>query len=195
MFKKILLALFLSAYVAIAGGAGISVNDSGTWRSAQGVYVNDTGTWRSIQQVYVNDAGTWRVVFASNLSATLTAGITSTYVDGMGFGHQDYGFDDGTSGHGAYGSLSNTTFIGTVCTINDNQLDFGGGLGYFSTTFSIRGLSSDPGQSAFTSLTINPGGTLTTASATYLYSAGIATWSWSSGPYFANGSSYTITTN
>ena len=42
--------------------------------------------------------------------------------------------------------------------------------------FSLK-LANNPGQNAFTALVSN-GVTLTTASATYLYSAGIATWKW-----------------
>ena len=57
------LALALCLFCALASGAQIGVNDSGTWRTITKVAVNDSGTWRTIQRIAVNDSGTWRVVF------------------------------------------------------------------------------------------------------------------------------------
>jgi hypothetical protein len=63
---------------------------------------------------------------------------------------------------------------------------------YNGSQFQIAS-STNPGQSAFTSITAN-GKTFTSASATYSYTNGFATWGWSTGPFgFTNGSSYPVT--
>jgi hypothetical protein len=62
---------------------------------------------------------------------------------------------------------------------------------YANSIFSMQS-STNPGAGVFTSIHAN-GFTKTSASATYTYSGGIATWSWTSSFGFANGSTYPVT--
>ena len=84
------------------------------------------------------------------------------------------------------GSLSPTAFLGgAIATLYDN-----GSQGILGVT----GLSANPGQSSFTSITATgaSGSPKTSASATYSYSSGAATWTWSTQFGFGNGATYPI---
>ncbi len=60
-----------------------------------------------------------------------------------------------------------------------------------TTVFTIAGLSSNPGSNLFTTLKINAV-TFTSSSATYGYSGGTATWTWTGSP-INSPISYTVT--
>jgi len=139
------------------------VNDAGTWRTLTNIYVNDAGTWRNILETWVNDAGTWRMVFQyAKLDTTLTLGVNSSdpldIIRGYIFG--------------SLGSMASRTLAdGTTI----DQLVSSSGSG--TTTLIISGFGSDPGTAYFTSLSVDGTGH-TSASASYGYSGGQATWTW-----------------
>lgn len=151
--------------------AAISVNDGGTWRTPYQVSVNDGGTWRTIQQVYVNDGGTWRTVFQYLLlDATMSEG---SYFDGV----YDYiGYWAGNMGW-----MSSTSLPGgiTVSVIFDQVGS--------SSTLALSGFGADPGQSYFGTITVG-GVSKTSASASYAYGAGVASWTWASSYFGLDGS-------
>ena len=143
----------------------LKINDSGTWRNVQQVQVNDSGTWRDIQEIYVNDSGTWRTVFLKALlNATMTEGF----------------YDDGATQYIGYvpsipiGSMSSTAVTGgyTLSACYDAA------SGANNSYVIITGFGSNPGSGFFTSVTVGST-TKTSASASYSYFAGQATWNWS----------------
>jgi hypothetical protein len=150
--------------------------------------VDSGGTTRIIQRGFVIDAGsTARLIYSRGYAGSLTAGLGNP-----GAGNPFIGYNDASDGNPVYGSLSPTaSFIGTVSQITDSYLDLGGGPFYVATQLLITGLSSDPGAAAFTTLTIGAS-SLLASGASYSYSAPQATWIWNSGPYFSNGSTYSI---
>lgn len=76
----------------------------------------------------------------------------------------------------------------TVSSLADS---YGAGGVYNGSNITLAA-SSDPGKALFTSITAN-GKTLTSASSTYSYIGGLATWGWATGPFgFTNGSAYPI---
>lgn len=89
------------------------------------------------------------------------------------------------------GSLSPTSFNGaTIRNISDHYDEFGTPLG---VNFSMTGFGSDPGQSFWTSVTIN-GVTLLSANADiYNYSAGLAQWGFVTQFGMADGVTYPVT--
>lgn len=144
------------------------VNDSGTWRELSQAYVNDSGVWRELLSIHVNDNGTWREVFVG-ADFVVTSGQSGTI----------FGFDTPTG----IGSVNPTTFQGdTIHRMNSNTVGF--------SEFALN-RGTDPGQSYFTSLRAN-GQEVTSASATYSYSGGLARWIWSVDLGFANGGVYPI---
>jgi chitodextrinase len=58
--------------------------------------------------------------------------------------------------------------------------------GYVSTIFSMSGFTSDPGQ-AWLTLAVAEGHAFSGNTASYFYSAGIASWTWTTGPAFTSG--------
>jgi hypothetical protein len=88
------------------------------------------------------------------------------------------------------GSITTSVNGYSPYTLNSLSDSYVGGA-YNGTQFVLQA-SSDPGKSLFTSISAN-GVTLTSASATYSYSGGLASWVWSTGPFgFTNGSTYPI---
>jgi methylmalonyl-CoA mutase N-terminal domain/subunit len=92
-----------------------------------------------------------------------------------------------TSGYisGFLGSISSTIFRGKTITALDSTYSISPGTG-----FNISGFSADPGKAFFTTLTVQ-GTPLTSASSTYSYSGGVASWGWGSVVISASGS-YTV---
>lgn len=99
------------------------------------------------------------------------------------------------------GSFSTAIVAGTASAIPTNGYspyqhqalydNFPSGI-YSNSLFQLQS-STNPGSSAFTSITAN-GVTQTSSSATYTYASGIATWTWTSGAFgFSNGSTYPVT--
>lgn len=92
-----------------------------------------------------------------------------------------------TSGLPSIGSLSTVSLSGgkSVANFYDRHA---GGYGYqFSyAEFSVSGFSSDPGVAWLTSATAN-GQTMNSGASSYSYSAGTATWRWTTPFGFLNG--------
>jgi hypothetical protein len=88
------------------------------------------------------------------------------------------------------GSCKNSTVLvnATLLGLFDSLTNSAATAGNF-----IVSNATNPGQSAFTSITAN-GQTRTSASASYSYTNGVATWSWTNSPFgFASGSTYPMT--
>ena len=87
-------------------------------------------------------------------------------------------------------SSSNPFAFGTLQTIKDMLGTLSGSTN--GSTFSV-GTTSDPGKSAFTTITVN-GVTMSSASAVYSYSATnqIASWTWSALFGLATGNTYSV---
>jgi hypothetical protein len=151
--------------------------------------IDSGGTARLIKRRFVIDSGgTERLTYNRAYAGSLTAGQIN-----FGGAQPFIGYNDAGDGNPAYGSLSPTaSFLGTISQIADSYLDVGGGPFYVGTGLSIAGLSSDPGASAFTTLTIGVS-SLLASGAGYSYATGRANWFWNTGPYFSNGSTYAIT--
>jgi hypothetical protein len=144
------------------------VNDLGAWRQLRKIHVNDLGTWRSIRFVWVNDLGTWRKVFSRDHSFSITVGDS---------GGGSFGYISGSFGAISGGTLDDgSTITGLYNATGDGLLHF-----------SASGFSSDPGQSYFSSLTVDSTEFLS-SSAGYGYSGGVATWSWATGFTFVSSS-------
>ena len=108
--------------------------------------------------------------------------------DGTG-NYLDDGFESGFGGSMAPTTTSNGY---TYQAFFDSQYSIQAGEGYKSTQLLISGFTADPGQAWLTSATA-PGATLTGSAATYSYTGGVATWRWTTGPYFGGSGSFTCT--
>lgn len=122
---------------------------------------------------FICPAGDLGNLFAAFGSTGYSGTLTAASLPGPAVGYES----------GVGGSISPTTFRGNA--INELLTNSSG------TTFFGITIATNPGAGYFVSLTVN-GHTLTTASATYAYSAGVATWQWSTAALAAPGS-YSVT--
>jgi len=139
---------------------------AGTWQTATKLQVKVSGVWQTVTKAFVKVSGVWQQVYAAftPMSGTLTA---AQYNGGFNVGYQN----------GSGGTMSPVTFA-TGQTVTQFQMAF--------TVFTvvISGFSGDPGQNGFfTTVTYN-GQSRTAATSSYGYSAGVATWTWSSAVTF-----------
>jgi hypothetical protein len=63
-----------------------------------------------------------------------------------------------------------------------------------TSTLSIDGFSSDPGQSSITSVVSNSVTKTSAGVSSYSYAGGVATWNWATAFGFSNGNTYNPTT-
>ncbi len=153
------------------------INNGGTWQRAKRIFINDNGVWRAVRGIFVNNGGTWQRVYSGVEDIAMVAGIDSYagtppfYTDA----YTTYGFVSLEFGAGI-GSVSPTTQGGYV--IGQIARFLFSVPGSYDV-FSLGGLTSDPGQSFFDSITIS-GIAHTSASASYNYDAvyGQASWYW-----------------
>jgi len=118
----------------------------------------------------VASAASSQLALAASDTGTLLVGATSG-----GACHQILsGFDSPLS----VGSYSPTGLTGgkTVTVVVDSLFPFGGCSNF--SGLNVSGFSSDPGKSWLTSITCN-GVTDSGSSASYGYSGGLASWTWS----------------
>lgn len=146
------------------------------------IVVDSGGVSRQVKRCFVVDSGgVSRLIFASTSVFTMVAGQVS-----FGHGITTTGFSAGL-----FGTLTPSTDLnGNTIQAMDNQ-SAGGGV--FNVTIDA---ASNPGSTYFTSVTFTGtgGATFLTSAASYGYSGGQATWSWSAGSaYLSNGSAYTVT--
>lgn len=101
-------------------------------------------------------------------------------------------FSSGYSPSIAIGSLTPTTDLNGK-TIGELVTSASTGTST-ETTFLQIASATNPGQNYFTTITISPATTevFTSASATYSYAGGIATWSWTNAYTFTSGDSYSV---
>jgi hypothetical protein len=108
-------------------------------------------------------------VASTSDSGTLTVGRAGGHCSSMGL------FADAGYGSGAFGSYSPTGLTGgdTVFGLLDQHSSCFGN----TSTLDVTGFSSDPGSGWLVSVSCN-GVTNSASSANYVYSAGEASWSW-----------------
>jgi len=125
---------------------------------------------------------------------TMRVGVLTPMIEGITFVAGTYAQAGGPHGGGfsfiGYGAASRV--FGSLVT---SILSFGTLVNLYDSqgADSVLGVDSptDPGQSAFTSITAN-GKTYTSASATYTYSLGVAKWVFPSLFGFATGTTYAV---
>jgi len=149
-------------------------------RKLKKCYVSDSGgATRYVKKIWVADSGgVSRLVFESLSVFTMHAGIgTSTGITLEGY-----------SVPLAFGSLT------PAADVNGNAVQalfqsIRAGLIIYEVS-----ISSNPGQSYFTTLAVAGQGTFLSSAASYSYSSGLAEWQWPvGGTSFTNGNTYTIT--
>lgn len=157
----------MRSYIADSGG---------TARLIKKLYIADSGgTARFVKKLYMADSGgTAHLVYAPEITGTITAGV-----------------DGNLKGYalGSYGSLSGysgPSGISLEALYDDDST--------VMCSIELSGFSSDPGSSYLGSITCNSQ-TLEGSAATHSYSAGIASWSWSTLFGFSSGDSYPFTVN
>lgn len=154
--------------------ASLNANVSGTWKQPK-PWVNVSGTWHNATSAWVKVAGTWKQVFASSYvdNITITAAVSGT--------------NTGFSAPSSQGSASPSTLNGGK-TLSVAEYGTTGGIKF---VLQITGFSSDPGAgwlaNAVADLTTYVG-----TSATYSYSAGLASWSWTSTNHWVGAGSYSL---
>jgi len=112
------------------------------------------------------------------LNMLLAGGFTGNYSLTIGTTVSGSDIYYGFSSSSAFGAISPTAFkSGTISTVYDKYTT---GV-YATTVFSISGFGSDPGKSYFTTIA-TAGGSLTSASSSYIYVSGSATWAWTTSP-------------
>lgn len=183
----------------ISGGSGISINDpssAATNFTASGMTLGDT--YSGVAQCTVTDT------YGQTAQASVSVSISYTPIGSaiIRFGYssasgpppsptfQFYGYLSGTTGSVVSQSIS----IGTLSAANTTgETPYGGSTTTYTTTLAINA-SSNPGASYFTTMN-TPFGNLTSASASYSYSGGVATWTWNGSTLWTSGTSgdeYTI---
>lgn len=153
----------MRSYIADSGG---------TARLIKKLYMDDSGgTAHLIKKLYMADSGgTARLVYAAEITGTITAGAS--------------GHNVGYSAS-AWGSLSGYSGPAGISLVTLSDYDFTP----IASTLVLGGFSSNPTSSYIVSVTANSN-TMLASAATYSYTGGDATWSWSSVFGFVNGDSY-----
>ena len=78
----------------------ISINNSGTWRTASGIRIKVSGSWRTVTQAYIKVSGAWRQFFPGTQPYTFYLGNT-VHIGTNGY----IAFDNGYSVVDAAGTL------------------------------------------------------------------------------------------
>ena len=71
----------------------ISINDSGTWRTASGIRIKVSGSWRTVTQAYIKVSGAWRQFFPGTQPYTFYLGNT-VHISTNGYIAFDNGYSE-----------------------------------------------------------------------------------------------------
>lgn len=155
----------------------LSVNVGGAWRGAV-PSVNVGGAWHAVTGVFVNVGGSWHQVYSS-------AGGTYNFT--LNAGENNLATTFGYNNTVPFGSITPSANLpSTSPALDIRTLTYNSNTGVVS--LSVEGFGADPGSGWLQSLTIS---SHAFPAASYSYSGGIATWSWSSPPVTIGLSSYT----
>jgi hypothetical protein len=187
---------YVYSWTWASGGAHIGINTpNAATTSFTGSAMSSGNTYSGVARCTVTDAYGQQAI--ASVSVTIQCGnlYQGTMVAGaVQIDEGDpYPIVVGTGYNNSIGSLSPTTdqngrTISSLIVVSTTA--FRGAPITSNLTLSIVS-TTNPTQSYFTTLEIGGYGNLTSASATYAYSAGIATWTWTSGP-FTSGTHYSV---
>jgi len=167
----------------ISGGAGISINDPfsvATNFTASGMTLGQT--YSGVAQCTVTDG--YGQTAQASVSVTISYTAIGSATIQMGFVDENpgppapdfrfYGYNEGSPFVGSV--VSQSIPIGTLASAVTEWDTPSGGVTTYTTFLSINA-ATNPGPSYFTTM-VTPLGNLTSASATYSYSGGVASWQW-----------------
>jgi hypothetical protein len=133
--------------------------------------VRVSGTWRSFASGWIRVSGTWQQFYSGGATGTYSGNATAVYESS--FPAESWGILGPFGGGGSWSGTTDSNGM-TMGTFIDVYV----ASAYTYSAFSISGFSSDPGAGYFTSIYGK-----TSASASYGYSSGVATWTWTDAPF------------
>lgn len=158
----------------ISGGAGLAITaPNAPATTFQGNGMTPGNTYSGTVQCTITDAYNQQTTVQGTVSITCQLPAGGTYS-----GSVTSGYNSGSTAlgyqQGSIGAVSPTT-DSNGRTIQDLYYIYDTGSGDYYNVLSIAGFSSDPGQTYFSTLTIQGTG-YSSSSMSYSYSAGVATW-------------------